>query len=304
MKNILTFIALFTCVFSYGQGSLNGQWQIDASKTFTFHEDMTFSQLFAGKNYAGTYTFEGNGLVFKYPQGDKKYTITAFEDNKIVIANAQKTQQLSLTKVVESSTSNDVMATATPTKNEPKILQEEDHNVAKSQPKQEVNAKHEKTKSSRLNLATQYDINRMRVGIKLLLPGIAGLHTEYVLPIMKNNVAATFDYSNLPGKWFSDSGAGVNFGYWKVGANYYFSNSGSGTGFYGGLHYQKLIGSLSDINLGVGGFGGVLGFKTKGRVFFGAEIGLSKADIDIIAENGKNYGYIPNLNFSFGVAFL
>lgn len=144
----------------------------------------------------------------------------------------------------------------------------------------------------------------MRVGIKLLLPGIAGLHTEYLLPFMKNNVAATFDYSHLPEKWFSKSGAGINFGYWKVGANYYFSNSGSGTGFYGGIHYQKLIGSFTDINLGVGGFGGVIGFKTKGRIFFGSEIGISKADIDIIDEGGNNYGFIPNLNISFGVSFL
>lgn len=305
MRQFIFILTLCFTQLSYAQQILDGRWFIDETKNITFSTDGSFQQHQAGKTYNGTYLLTKEKLDLIYAGGTKSYRVISQSTDHIILGHAENDQRLTLKKEISDEMIPEIVVSSDEKADntfDTKEMAKPDKASIKSESKKKV-VKETKPESERINIASTYDVNRLRLGVKLLLPGIGGLHTEYVLPVLKNNIAPTFDYSFLPGKWIDSEYSGQNFKYWKLGANYYFTRSGRGTGFYAGLHYQKLIGNFAGYNLGVGGFGGVIGFKTSGRVFFGSEIGIAKTDLPIILE-GTNFGFIPNLNISFGVAFL
>lgn len=106
------------------------------------------------------------------------------------------------------------------------------------------------------------DLNRLRIGVKIGFPNLAGGNIEYLTPLLNDKFAVTVDYSVLnPSVNFNsvtddflesegttDLGEyKVNVQFWGVGINYYILKPGKG--LYAGIGYGSLQGSATLDNI-------------------------------------------------------
>jgi|GEM_PF-3636060 hypothetical protein len=182
-----------------------------------------------------------------------------------------------------------------------------------------------------LHSAAAQEVNRIRLGAKFLLPNIAGVHGEFVLPIAGDRLSLTADYSYLPltalveqvVDFEGEIDASVK--YLSLGTNFYLNNKGRARGAYFGLSYLNLGAQTKatdadfsskgkvDINALMFRFGTNAG---RGRFLFGFELGaglpLGNLSGTIVTQENGNYEQeyydekipvVPALNFTLGYAF-
>nr|WKN35073.1 hypothetical protein K4G66_22100 [Tunicatimonas sp. TK19036] len=185
--------------------------------------------------------------------------------------------------------------------------------------------------------------NPMRIGVKIGIPNISGLHLEYVTPALDGKLAPSLDLTYIPlsfqeGSDFTDGNGPVDFKFYylELGANYYFFKPGKG--LYGNLSYGRLglnydftdyYSEEEDMGGGVGKLKAAfnllnlkIGAKLGKSFYFRPEIGIA-----LISANTDNFEYTitypdgtsetydeedfpeilfgvsPVLNLGFGVAF-
>ena len=184
-----------------------------------------------------------------------------------------------------------------------------------------------------VDLQGQNDVKPLRVGARFLIPNVAGLHVEGILPILQNRVGIALDYSSIPFGGIAkpildfDGDIDANINYLAVGANFYLKNTALARGPYLGVSYLKFsvdteARSTLDLNTTataeVSGVGFKLGTKTgKGAFFFGLELGAAipvdgpkgtyvteKDGFIQIEVFDEEIPVIPILNFTLGVALF
>lgn len=182
-----------------------------------------------------------------------------------------------------------------------------------------------------LNLGAQdAALNRVRIGVRALVPNIAGLHGEYVLPVAKDRLSAAVDFSTISfGNLVTDlldadGDVKARYQYFSLGANYYLSDNGRAKGPYLGLHYQHMgaktsvdaDGEAAKGNAKLSGMALLFGLTTGGPFLFGFEIGagmpfgsakgtvVSQEDGAYVTEvYSEKVPVIPVLNVTLGWAF-
>ncbi len=177
--------------------------------------------------------------------------------------------------------------------------------------------------------STQY----VRLGLRGLLPNVAGGHGEFVLPVGKRNFSIAVDFSKIPlggilGETLElDGDVEANYGYLSIGANFYPRSDERARGFYLGASYAQIGASSSYESGSDSAAKGKISVNTanfrlgtnagKGAFMFGLEIGAGlpvgniKGDY-ISVENGQTtrefydepvpLGILPILNFTLGIA--
>lgn len=136
-------------------------------------------------------------------------------------------------------------------------------------------------------------IRPLRIGAKLGFPNLVGGNLEYVIPLLRNKIAANADYSSINGSWFSSgdqaSAPDLKFSYLEGGINYYIFKLGKGV--YTGINYGnlKFKGSEQDVpsdtdenkvgkgfyNFSHSAVNLKLGAKLGGLFYFRPEVGYS-----------------------------
>lgn len=139
--------------------------------------------------------------------------------------------------------------------------------------------------------------NPMRIGLKIGLPNLVGLHLEYVTPLLNERLAPSVDVSYIPFSFqdpdsdFTYGTGEVNFrfSYIEVGANYYFFKPGRG--LYGNVSYGRLglnydfLDYYSEENDLAGGVGKL-------------DVGFNLLNLKIGAKLGRSFYFRPELGFA------
>ena len=134
------------------------------------------------------------------------------------------------------------------------------------------------------------DVHRVRLGVRTLLPNIAGLHAEYALPAVGNRLSVAADFSHISigssaGDLSSDFGVGIRYNYFALGCNFYLGGSGRAKGPYIGAHFQRLVGrtharidadNYEKGKASINGMAFVFGIQTGGHFLFGFEMGAGR----------------------------
>ncbi|MFK7809942.1 MAG: hypothetical protein AB8F74_19210 [Saprospiraceae bacterium] len=176
-------------------------------------------------------------------------------------------------------------------------------------------------------------VRYFRLGLRTLVPNLAGGHGEIVLPILDNRISLVGDFSQfnfgklidpfLTGESSVDN-IDVVYRYYSVGANYYFRKKYARGWYLGGSYLKGLVktdvqengensvGGQVDLDAGALRFGVTTGRKT---FFFGFEIGaavpLGKVEgVFYTRTDGEFEGEVineripvlPILNITLGVA--
>ena len=178
-----------------------------------------------------------------------------------------------------------------------------------------------------------YELNKFRIGIKIGTPNTLGGNIEYVTPLLKNRVAAFFDYS---GFLFYINDSDNKFNYIEAGINIYLRTDGKG--FYGSFGYGKLdlksiyedaftyegeeFEGQAEGKLDVNTFNTKIGYIVGNKFYFRTELGFGFGEIPeeviingtvngIPAQGTKEIPDIPGItengyllfNLGFGFSF-
>lgn len=142
---------------------------------------------------------------------------------------------------------------------------------------------------------SQAQDNPIRIGTKIGLPNLVGLHLEYVTPLLNKRLAPSVDISYIPLR-FTDSDftygtgdVGFRFLYLEAGVNYYFFKPGRG--LYGNLSYGRL-----GINYDFTDYYSEE-FDREGGVGK-LDIGLNLLNLKIGARLGKSFYFRPEIGFA------
>ena len=172
--------------------------------------------------------------------------------------------------------------------------------------------------------------HRFRIGVKTLIPNLAGGTAEFVLPVAGNRLSIVADYTRLGIPQFASAALDytedikATLSYLALGPNFYLNNKGRAGGAYLGLRFQQLAAKTAvvsdesysaDAKQSAVAF--LFGVSSAGRFWTGFEIGAGKplgpatgSSVEVV--NGQktrtNYSesiipVIPILNFKFGIAF-
>jgi len=173
-----------------------------------------------------------------------------------------------------------------------------------------------------------------RLGLRLLVPNIAGVHGEIVTPLLDNRLSIVGDFSSLSfgksadrfldeGESFGDEIDG-RYQYYSLGANYYF-NKQYARGWYVGSSYLKGQAKTSNkensdfktVKVNFEAVSARVGVNTGRKAFmFGFEIGagipiknvtgeiyIVDNDVVEVEQVDEKVAVLPVLNVTFGVAF-
>ncbi len=173
-----------------------------------------------------------------------------------------------------------------------------------------------------------------RLGLRLLVPNIAGVHGEVVTPLANNRFSLVGDFSSISfgkhverfldeGESFGDEIDG-QYQYYSLGANYYFRKQYA-RGWYIGSSYMKgqaktttkVDNTTGSAKVSFEAVSARLGVNTGRKAFmFGFEIGagIPIKNVEgelLIVDNGlvelekvdEKVPVIPVLNITFGLAF-
>ena len=132
-------------------------------------------------------------------------------------------------------------------------------------------------------LASEINLKRFSLGLKLGIPNIASVGVQYTLPFLNNHLAPYIDYSSYS---FMEDGTGdFDLSFAELGLSYYFNEKGRGAYLALGLSNLSLKGSYNNIDLNFGGTGSgsskvdlsttnlKFGIKTGGTIYFRMELG-------------------------------
>lgn len=172
--------------------------------------------------------------------------------------------------------------------------------------------------------------NRFRIGVKTLIPNLAGGTVEYVLPIANNRLSITADYTRLSIPTVVaealdfDGEIKATLSYLAIRPNFYLNNKGRGGGAYLGLRYQQITAKTSVVTdesfTGEGKQGAaafLFGVSSAGHFSIGFEIGAglplgpaTGSSVEVVNGQKTRTTYsesiipiIPIFNLKLGVAF-
>lgn len=130
-----------------------------------------------------------------------------------------------------------------------------------------------------------------RIDFKFGLPGLFGINTEFVSPLLGNKLAIYISYHGFNSNYHHDD-LDERVRYFDSGFNYFFKDTGNG--LYSSIGYGRMYidGEYSEVidnegNILATAYGEFiantlnlkLGFKTNGMVFIRAEAGYGFGDI-------------------------
>jgi len=258
-------------------------------------------------------------------------------DDTIIEDEIEETVSTEISKTNPSEESEKVVAAiATPEpveKVEPEIVETPEEKARRIR---EVNRQWEAEEEAAIKRKKEKDgrPRHFRLGLRLLVPNVAGVHGEIVTPLAHNRFSLVGDFSTISfgqfverfldeGESFGDEIDG-RYQYYSVGANYYFRKQYA-RGWYVGSSYMKGQAKTSTKVDNATGSAKVtyeavsarLGLNTGRKAFmFGFEIGAGvpiknlEGEI-LIVDNSlievekvdEKIPIIPVLNITFGVAF-